>query len=174
MKPGMFGCCQCNASCCKKRRYAIKVGASGKCSFKPTNVCTNQNIQPLVAIMIFWEILSRLFLLFQILQLKARMAEEASRMLEQETMQLCVLGKTLAEDADFLDTCRGFKVFLPIFYLEPIWGGQFWKMSNAFAGVCNYSWLAGASADQRGWDGIDWERRGRGLHYLCPSAFLRW
>ena len=37
-------------------------------------------------------------------------------MLEQETMQLCVLGKTLAEDADFLDTCRGFKVFLPIFW----------------------------------------------------------
>ena len=44
------------------------------------------------------------------------MAEEAGRMLEQETMQLCVLGKTLAEDADFLDTCRGFKVFLPIFW----------------------------------------------------------
>ena len=32
-----------------RRRYAIKVGASGKCSFKPTNVCTNQNIQPPVA-----------------------------------------------------------------------------------------------------------------------------
>ena len=56
-----------------------------------------------------------MFLLFQILQIKARMAEEARRMVEQETIQLCVLGKALAEDADFLDICRGFKVFSPFF-----------------------------------------------------------
>ena len=36
-------------------------------------------------------------------------------MVEQETIQLCVLGKALAEDADFLDICRGFKVFSPLF-----------------------------------------------------------
>ena len=51
-----------------------------------------------------------IILLFQILQLKVRMAEEASRMVEQETIQLCVLGKALAEDTNFLDICRGFGV----------------------------------------------------------------
>ena len=92
----------------------IKAGASSKCSFKPTNVCTHcvgggidSCWQPHV-----------LRNLFQILQLKARMAEDAGRMLEQETMQLCVLGKTLAEDADFLDICRGFKVSYPFFWTQ--------------------------------------------------------
>ena len=56
------------------------------------------------------EILSRLYLLFQILQLKARMAEkEVTRRKEQ----ICVLGNTLAEDVDFLDICRGFEVKNP-------------------------------------------------------------
>lgn len=59
---------------------------------------------------ILLEILLKLYLLFQILRLKARMAEEVSRMVHKAPMQLCVLGKTLAEDANFIDICRGFQV----------------------------------------------------------------
>ena len=59
---------------------------------------------------ILLEILLKLYLLFQILQLKARVAEEVSRMVHQAPMQLCLLGNTLAKDAHFLDICRGFQV----------------------------------------------------------------
>ena len=39
------------------------------------------------------------------------MAEEvSSRMVHQAPMQLCVLGKSLASDANFLEICRGFQV----------------------------------------------------------------
>ena len=95
------------------------------------------------------EIFSRLYLLFQILRLKARMDEEVSRMVQQ--MQLCVLGKDLAEDDNFLDICRGFQV------------------ENHHP--CYKIWLVGSSADQRGWGGIGWEGRG-GHHNICPSGFL--
>ena len=79
------------------------------------------------------EIFSRLYLLFQILRLKARMDEEVSRVAQQ--MQLCVLGKDLAEDANFLDICRGFQV----------------ENHHLCYKIC----LVGSSADQRGWGGID-------------------
>ena len=46
---------------------------------------------------------------FQIWQAKARM-DEVSGIADQLPLQLCILGDTLAKDANFLNICRGFQV----------------------------------------------------------------
>ena len=93
----------CASSCSHENKDSnwIFVRTGHKCLFQSSKQSVGR---------ILLEILLKSYLLFQILQLKARMAEEVRRMVHPAPMQLCVLGKTLAEDTNFLDICRGFQV----------------------------------------------------------------
>ena len=77
--------------------------------------------------------------------------DEVSGIADQLPLQLCVLGDSLAKDANFLNICKAFQVRKPLICL--------FNHNNPH--------LVGAGGDQPEWRRIHWEGVGD-QNGLCP------